>query len=447
MKTKHVLLPFILAIFVFINACEKDDPVDPTPVANFTASKTTAAVDEVIQFTNTSTDATSFAWSFGDGSTSTLSAPTKSYATSAVFTVTLSATGPGGMVTTSKDITIIPVSSFTVADEANLNNTTPVQFTNTSKGATSYVWTFGDAGSSSSTQADPSFTYTVPGTYTVTLVATGAGGAATSSKSITVSGVVDSRELFFIEYGNSLIKKLALDGSGNTTDVLDIAGKGGVGLAFDAANGKIYFSDFEVVPEGKIWRMNLDGSGLEAIVTGLDDPYAIALDLGAGKIYWVDNAGNVSRANLDGTSQEIGIVNIVDGGMRAIALDLENDKMYFYEVNFENLFMANLDGSNVVSIVDSVYGYTILVDSVNDKIYFDEQNSATLIRANLDGSNQQTVDAEGSRIYGSTIDYTENKLYWSRRDAGEILRANLDGTSPELLKSGLSSPRGIFIKE
>ncbi len=47
-------------------------------------------------------------------------------------------------------------------------NNTPVQFTNTSLGATGYVWDFGD-NSPTSTATDPSHVYTGPGTYMVTL--------------------------------------------------------------------------------------------------------------------------------------------------------------------------------------------------------------------------------------------------------------------------------------
>ena len=447
MKTKHLFFLAVLVFFTVINACKKDDPDPPSPMAEFTASKTTVTVDEEIQFTNASNNATSFVWSFGDGTTSTEASPKKSYATSNVFVVTLSATGAGGTELSSKNITVVPLSAFTVENEGSLTNTVPVQFTNTSKGATSYMWIFGDAGNSTSTLEHPSFTYPVGGTYTVALLATGTGGLGTSTKTITVNQIAATKELFFIEYGNNKIRKLALDGSETLTDIFDITGKGGVGLAYDPSDTKIYFSDFDVVPEGKIWRVNENGSNLQALASGLDDPYGIALDLDGGKIYWVDNAGNVSRANLDGSAPEIPLVNIPGGNLRAIALDLKHNKFYFYEVNLENLYIADLITGSPTILIGGVYGYGILVDSVNDKLYFEDQNSGLFIRSNLDATNQETIDANGTRIYGLAIDYTDNKLYWSGRDSGEIKRANLDGTNPEVLKSGLVSPRGIFIKQ
>jgi hypothetical protein len=252
--------------------------------------------------------------------------------------------------------------------------------------------------------------------------------------------------IYFMDTVDELMKKLTLDGTGTITTVLDIAGKAGVGIAYDATHDMIYFSDFNDAdtPDGKIWKMKKDGTGLTAIVTGLLDPYGIALDVAGGKVYWADDAGNISRANLDGTGKE-DLVSMADGWMRAVALDVENSKMYFYEVNNENLYMANLDGSNPTILISGVYGYSIFIDKVNNKIYFDDQNTPALRRANMDGTGIVDIDNTDTRIYGIAMDKDKSKLYWSARDAGEIYEANLNGTSKTTLATGLSSPRGIFL--
>jgi len=184
-----------------------------------------------------------------------------------------------------------------------------------------------------------------------------------------------------------------------------------------------------------------------AVATGINDPYGVAVDPAGGKVYWVDNAGNVSRANLDGSSPQIGLVNIPGGNMRAIALDPENNKMYFYDVNIEDLYVASMDGTNVAKLLTGTYGYAILIDTVNDKLYYDDQNANKLWQVNLDGTAPVTIDASGDRIYGMLIDYSANKLYWSSRDGNKLMRANLDGSSPETILSGLTSPRGIALKQ
>jgi PKD repeat protein len=83
---------------------------------------------------------------------------------------------------------------------ANFNSNTNLGnavFSNSSANATSYAWNFGDAGSSSntSTDANPTHTYTANGQYTVTLIAINSCGSDTLTKDITISGIVGVNNL------------------------------------------------------------------------------------------------------------------------------------------------------------------------------------------------------------------------------------------------------------
>ncbi len=72
------------------------------PTADFVAVPTVASTSDVIQFTDQSTAATSWAWDFGDGNTSTEQNPTHTYATTGLKTVSLTVTNPGGTDTETK---------------------------------------------------------------------------------------------------------------------------------------------------------------------------------------------------------------------------------------------------------------------------------------------------------------------------------------------------------
>jgi PKD repeat protein len=73
------------------------------PVADFSASTTSGTAPLAMNFTNTSTGTiSSYAWSFGDGTTGSARSPSHVYAAPGVYTVALTVTGPGGSSTETK---------------------------------------------------------------------------------------------------------------------------------------------------------------------------------------------------------------------------------------------------------------------------------------------------------------------------------------------------------
>ncbi|MCY7358481.1 MAG: serine hydrolase [Rudanella sp.] len=101
-----------LSLTFIAGMCSKEEP-EPKPIAYFTYSPTTNLVAPVaIQFTNGSTNATSYKWDFGDGTSSTAINPTKQFTNDGTYTVKLTATGTGGTNTFTTGITITsPISS------------------------------------------------------------------------------------------------------------------------------------------------------------------------------------------------------------------------------------------------------------------------------------------------------------------------------------------------
>ncbi len=79
------------------------------PVAGFTATPTTGVAPLDVDFTNTTTgSADTWFWDFGDGGTSTLADPSYTYASPGMFSVALTASGPGGSdVSTQVDLVTV----------------------------------------------------------------------------------------------------------------------------------------------------------------------------------------------------------------------------------------------------------------------------------------------------------------------------------------------------
>jgi PKD repeat protein len=174
------------------------------PVANFTANNTSGAAPLAVSFTSTSTGTiASYAWNFGDGTSSAAANPSHTYGASGAYTVSLTVTGTGGSDTVTKAnyVTVTtatatpPVASFT-ADTTTGTAPLNVTFTSTSTGSiSSYSWSFGDG--TTSTSASPSHSYSTAGSYTVSLKVTGPGGSNTMSKTgyLTVSAPQGSKEV------------------------------------------------------------------------------------------------------------------------------------------------------------------------------------------------------------------------------------------------------------
>lgn len=92
------------------NAVLKIDFDAPLTIAAFLAPDTVCAPLSVA-FTNLSSGATGYLWSFGDGQTSTAASPTHTYAQPGTYTVTLTATSPltcNGQDSATRTVTIAP---------------------------------------------------------------------------------------------------------------------------------------------------------------------------------------------------------------------------------------------------------------------------------------------------------------------------------------------------
>lgn len=156
------------------------------PVANFVYN-VSPNNPLAVQFTDQSSNATAWAWNFGDGATSNEQSPLHEYAAGNTYTVTLTVTGQDGVTTntTSQLVTVtVPLApDFTYSFAAG--NPAAVNFADTSTGAASQAWDFGDG--TTSAEPNPTKQYTDGGTYTVTLTVTAADGVTIDSTSQTLT--------------------------------------------------------------------------------------------------------------------------------------------------------------------------------------------------------------------------------------------------------------------
>jgi gliding motility-associated-like protein len=126
-----------------------------------------------IYFNNLSTpidDSYAFEWDFGDGKMSDVLSPTNLYEDVGTYTVSLKLTSPIGCETTKTWPNLIkvvpsPTAGFTFdPEQPDLFNNT-VRFTDTSKDAVAYLWTFDSLGIS--LIQNPTFTFRDTGIYTI----------------------------------------------------------------------------------------------------------------------------------------------------------------------------------------------------------------------------------------------------------------------------------------
>ena len=186
----------------------------------------------------------------------------------------------------------------------------------------------------------------------------------------------------------------------------------------------------------RIHSMNPDGSDQKTIVTDCHLPDGIVVDAEAGQIYWTNmgvpnlDDGSIERADLNGANRRVIVPQGVTHTPKQIHLDKANGKLYWCDREGMRVMRANLDGSQVETLVETGRGA-------------EDQRDPT------------------RWCVGITLDPTKRKVYWTQKggdngDAGRICRANIDlpkGESPanrsdiEVLWDGLPEPIDLELDE
>ena len=181
----------------------EDVEVTPVPLVVAAAAPTEADEGQSVSFAGTvyDSDSTSwtFAWDFGDGTTSTEQSPSHAYADNGAYTATFTATdGDLNSGSDTVDVTVgdvAPVVDAGADQSANPGQTVTFSGSFTDAGSDdthTIAWDFGDGMGTTGTLT-PTHAYSAPGTYTVTLTVTDDDGG-TDSDTLTVT-VSDARSM------------------------------------------------------------------------------------------------------------------------------------------------------------------------------------------------------------------------------------------------------------
>src|SRR6201987_4046043 len=113
---------------------------------------------------------------------------------------------------------------------------------------------------------------------------------------------------------------------------------------------------------GNIHVMNTDGSERKTIVTGCHLPDGIVVDVEAGHIYWTNmgvpnlDDGSIERADLDWGDRKVIVPQGVTHTPKQMHLDKESGKLYWCDREGMRVMRANLDGSQVETLVETGRG-------------------------------------------------------------------------------------------
>src|SRR6202162_951577 len=123
--------------------------------------------------------------------------------------------------------------------------------------------------------------------------------------------------------------------------------------------GRLYFLE---ASGGRIHSVNADGSDGKVIVSGARIPDGVVVDVEAGHIYWTNmgvpskNDGSIERVDLDGENR----VTIIGEGKtftpKQLHLEKKSGKLYWCDREGMRVMRANLDGSNIETLIDTSKG-------------------------------------------------------------------------------------------
>ena len=257
--------------------------------------------------------------------------------------------------------------------------------------------------------------------------------------------------------GAGSVFSLAPDGSAQQV-IITVAGTPDLrGIAWHRPSGRMFVLDNG--PAKRVFSIRPDGTGLQAVV-GLGTSLLNAdleIDEVSGKLYWADanpgSSGNgfVFRANLDGSGVEP-IVTTPPGVTTApyfLFLDPRDGFIYWGVTSSGNgpssfrraTFTGALDPDFLLTTATRTRD--LAVEPTTHTVYWCDRQSGALFKRALAGGANEIVLNGLNAPHGLALDAEAGKLYWAdtggrgsgpfNTSARRIARCNLDGTEFENL--------------
>jgi hypothetical protein len=223
-----------------------------------------------------------------------------------------------------------------------------------------------------------------------------------------------------------------------------------------SSSGRLFVLDLS---GGRIFALNPDGSGSRTIVTGCRLPDGVAVDLAEGHIYWTNmgvphkNDGSIERADLDGGNRRFIIPEGSTFTPKQLHLEKKDGKLYWSDREGMRVMRANLDGSQVETLIQTGDGegdrrdpsnwcVGITVDPIRGQIYWtqkgvDNSGHGRIFRAGIDvprgrtPSNRLDVEVLFESLpepIDLELDLEHRVLYWT--DRGDPPRGNTVSRTP-----------------
>lgn len=206
---------------------------NPIPVAAFSVAANVSCAPFNVKITNNTTYASSYKWYLNNQLVSTSQTPTNIVLTqgNTAYNLKLVASNIFGCrpdsITMGLSTFPKPKAAFSLLDTVACKGQLDIKVTNTSTGATSYTWIFGD-GSPVATGAVPTHIYTLPGTYRLQLIASNGTCPDTVTHTVKVANVPKASFAANIVKGCTLLTPTFTNASVNATAYLWDFGDGTV---------------------------------------------------------------------------------------------------------------------------------------------------------------------------------------------------------------------------